>query len=207
MLADRFTPKERQKALEQLLNKEFHAKLKKQNYNKKRYQAAKKIPEKHEEMKFDSLSRYYGNYDSIREKQNAWWKHYYDNLSPVCKKKLLQYYRDYRKICPQYGRAQSIKAANSCRIKWLVLGKIRKHANKWTPQILKDLQQHLESQFKKDMSWNNYGKVWWVTYKVPLSQLDLTNEQDLKLATSIKNMQPERIKDAKKKCGLRRKKD
>lgn len=54
------------------------------------------------------------------------------------------------------------------------------------------LKQHLESQFKPGMSWENYGKVWHVDHKKPLGgkMFDLTNPKDCEVAFHWSNLQP-----------------
>jgi len=54
------------------------------------------------------------------------------------------------------------------------------------------LKQHLESQFKFGMTWENYGKVWHVDHKKPLGGklFDLTNPKDCEIAFNWSNLQP-----------------
>lgn len=54
------------------------------------------------------------------------------------------------------------------------------------------LKQHLESQFKPGMTWENYGKVWHVDHKTPLGgkTFDLTNTRDCEIAFHWSNLQP-----------------
>ena len=58
---------------------------------------------------------------------------------------------------------------------------------------LEQLQQHLESQFKDGMSWDNYGKKGWhIDHICPLSRLHIESIDDptFKFAWSLKNLQP-----------------
>ena len=54
---------------------------------------------------------------------------------------------------------------------------------------ISQLIKHLEEQFKKGMTWKNYGK-WHVDHIKPLSSFDLTNPKQQKLACNYKNLQP-----------------
>lgn len=53
---------------------------------------------------------------------------------------------------------------------------------------LDDLVKHLESKFKKEMNWDNYGSYWHLDHIKPLSWFDLENE--FKEAWSLSNLQP-----------------
>lgn len=54
----------------------------------------------------------------------------------------------------------------------------------------KQLQQHLQSQFTKDMHWNNYGTYWHVDHIVPVSHFDLNNPEHRKLVHHYTNLRP-----------------
>ena len=49
-----------------------------------------------------------------------------------------------------------------------------------------ELKQHLESKFKKGMSWNNYGK-WHVDHVVPVDFFDLTKIEEQKKIPVLPN--------------------
>lgn len=51
------------------------------------------------------------------------------------------------------------------------------------------LRAHIESQFKRGMSWDNYGKVWHIDHIVPVSLFG-TNEDELKRAMNWQNLRP-----------------
>jgi hypothetical protein len=54
-----------------------------------------------------------------------------------------------------------------------------------------ELKQHLESKFLPGMTWNNYGRFGWhIDHIRPLSQFDLTNPEQLKIACHYTNLQP-----------------
>ncbi len=54
----------------------------------------------------------------------------------------------------------------------------------------KELELHLQSQFTKEMQWNNYGTYWHVDHIVPVSHFDLTNEEHCKLVHHWTNLRP-----------------
>jgi hypothetical protein len=54
----------------------------------------------------------------------------------------------------------------------------------------KQLQEHLQSQFTKQIHWNNYGTYWHVDHIVPVSHFDLTNPEHVKLVHHYTNLRP-----------------
>jgi len=52
------------------------------------------------------------------------------------------------------------------------------------------LIKYLESQFKKDWNWDNYGKIWEIDHIIPLSHFDLTNRQEFLKACYYTNLRP-----------------
>jgi hypothetical protein len=55
-----------------------------------------------------------------------------------------------------------------------------------TPQQLRD---HLESQFKRGMTWENHGKVWHIDHIVPVSHFGIT-EDEIARAWNWQNLRP-----------------
>jgi hypothetical protein len=94
----------------------------------------------------------------------------------------------------------------SCMIYYSLRG--NKNNAKWNSLVdfsLQELKIHLEKQFVKGMSWDNYGKKGWeIDHKIPLSvhNFKSANDIDFKKAWSLSNLQPmwgkeNRIKSAK----------
>lgn len=52
------------------------------------------------------------------------------------------------------------------------------------------LKEHIESQFKPGMTWDNHGKEWHIDHIMPLSKFDLTNQHHVRLAMRYTNLQP-----------------
>jgi len=63
---------------------------------------------------------------------------------------------------------------------------------------IQDLQKHLEKQFTKEMSWNNYGQ-WHVDHIRPVSSFDLTDKSQVQECFHYANLQPLWAKDNYKK--------
>jgi hypothetical protein len=75
---------------------------------------------------------------------------------------------------------------------WAFL-KGKKGGRKWESLVgytFNDLQTHLESQFAPEMSFNNYGSVWEIDHKKPLSWFEFNSDEDVKEAWALKNLQP-----------------
>jgi hypothetical protein len=54
----------------------------------------------------------------------------------------------------------------------------------------RELEIYLQSQFTKEMHWNNYGTYWHVDHIVPVSHFDLTNPEHCKLVHHYTNLRP-----------------
>jgi hypothetical protein len=59
------------------------------------------------------------------------------------------------------------------------------------PYTIEELKQHLETQFKDNMTWENYGE-WHVDHKTPISSFNFTSVKDPEFLEcwSLDNLQP-----------------
>jgi len=53
-----------------------------------------------------------------------------------------------------------------------------------------ELAAHIEKQFKRGMSWENYGSKWHVDHITPLSYFDMSNPDDQRRAWNWQNLRP-----------------
>lgn len=60
---------------------------------------------------------------------------------------------------------------------------------------------HFERQFKKGMTWKNYGRVWHVDHIVPCCKFDLTNPRQQTTCFNYLNLQPKFARDNLQKSG------
>lgn len=79
--------------------------------------------------------------------------------------------------------------------KHLQYNKIKKSNRHWEDIVgytLEQLMQHLESQFKSDMSWDNYGVYWHIDHIKPKSWFLYESIQDesFKECWALSNLQP-----------------
>jgi transposase-like protein len=52
------------------------------------------------------------------------------------------------------------------------------------------LKKHMERQFKKGMTWENYGKRWHVDHIIPVSHFDLSNPEEQRASFHFTNLRP-----------------
>jgi hypothetical protein len=57
---------------------------------------------------------------------------------------------------------------------------------------LKDLMNHLEAQFKSNMTWENYGTLWHIDHIIPISwfKFETTDDAEFEKCWSLSNLQP-----------------
>ena len=53
-----------------------------------------------------------------------------------------------------------------------------------------ELADHIEKQFKRGMTWENYGSAWHVDHITPLSYFDMSNLDDQRRAWNWQNLRP-----------------
>lgn len=51
-------------------------------------------------------------------------------------------------------------------------------------------KKYIEKQFKKGMSWDNYGTVWHIDHRIPCSWFNLINPEEQKRCFHYSNLQP-----------------
>lgn len=75
-----------------------------------------------------------------------------------------------------------------------IMGKVKKggteHRNNLTGCTTKQLAKHLESQFKRGMTWDNYGRYWHVDHILPCASFDHTCHRQRAQCWHWTNLQP-----------------
>lgn len=61
----------------------------------------------------------------------------------------------------------------------------------------KDIKNHLEERFTEEMSFDNYGKIWGVSFYIPKRCYKFTNltENEFRKCWSLKNLKPHLLSD------------
>lgn len=115
------------------------------------------------------------------------------NICKECRKSTRRKLSKERKVFDRNINAsiyKSIKLNKSGRIWERVVG-----------HTLNDLKEHLEKQFTKEMSWDNYGNYWWIDKIIPRRAYIYTDvrNNELRKCWCLKNMRPLSKKDCQKK--------
>jgi hypothetical protein len=138
------------------------------------------------------------NKNSIIENKKKWTKLNKDKVINYTK----QYYKDNREqIIKRVVRYRSNKLKTDIKFKLQKnirhrLGKLLKQqtssiAVTFLNCSLEELKTYLESKFQPGMTWDNYGtKGWHIDHIIPLSNFNLTKEDELKKACHYMNLQP-----------------
>ncbi len=70
--------------------------------------------------------------------------------------------------------------------------KSKRHWEDLVGYTVAQLKKHLEKRFTDGMTWDNYGTLWEIDHKVPISvfNFEKPGEIDFRLCWSLKNLQP-----------------
>lgn len=125
------------------------------------------------------------NKEKIKQVISKW---YYDN-----KERHLHKTTQNKKIKKNID--PSFKIADYVRSRILsALKKQRINKNNKTLELIgcsfKQYKQHLESQFKPEMTWENHGEIWEIDHIKPCSSFDLTDIEQQKQCFHYTNTQP-----------------
>lgn len=147
--------------------------------------------------------REYGikNKEKIRERKRL---NYLKNKEEIClkskeyRKTHKEHYRKYFKERSRRKRKDDLgfKLIGNLRSRiWIAVKRQTKGSG--TREILgcsiEFLRKHLESQFKEEMSWDNYGRggrKWQIDHIKPCASFDLTKPEDQRKCFHYSNLQP-----------------
>lgn len=151
---------------------------------------ARKKYQKTDKSRIRNLKLYYKHHTkNLLRKKNYYEKIKKDPVkSKEMRKKVNLYLRKKRNNNPHYRIKQNL----SRRLR-TILNERNFIKNENILEIigcsLDNLKKHLQKKFKKNMSWNNYGK-WHVDHIVPCSKFDLTDVKQQRICFNYKNLQP-----------------
>jgi len=156
----------------------------------------------------DKIKEYLNNYNKInKEKCRNYNKNYYENNK--------EYYILHRKnrdknVIKQYKINSKLYKLNWSKAKYKtdihykisqllrirLIDALKNKVNKLQSSIkllgcsLDECKQHLESQFKPEMTWENHGKIWEIDHIKPCASFDLTKLEEQEKCFHYSNLQP-----------------
>jgi len=173
--------------------KQRHKKYRDANKDKIKKQSKKYYVEHLEERKI---------YNKIDWAEN---KEYYQQYREENREQIREYKRSY---CKE-RRKNDIAFKILCNLRGRLSHAIKDRKKSASTKKLigcsiKDLKQHLQSQFRKDMNWDNYGykkgvRCWEIDHIIPCASFDLINKSEQQKCFHYSNLQPLWAKENKEK--------
>jgi hypothetical protein len=158
----------------------------------RRYFGGKKVADKkYYESNKEKITQYYSEWkenkkEYLKEYQKKWREENRDKL----KKTKRDYERNRKASDPLYKLISNFRTAI-----YQVLKESNIEKNKHYFEILQytpeSLIKHLESQFKNNMNWDNYGE-WHVDHKLPITSFNIQEmgDEEFMRCWSLENLQP-----------------
>lgn len=142
-------------------------------------------------------------YEAHKEYKQKYSRQYWNkNKAKLLEKKRL-YQKSHRAMINanvRKNRAFKYKTDPAFKLKRLLRRALYGHIKYATKKVSKllylgctaqELKVHIESQFKKGMTWQNWSKTGWhIDHIRPISSFDFTDIEQVKLACHYKNLQP-----------------
>lgn len=120
-------------------------------------------------------------------------EYYYNNKENMNKKAILR--RNNKRQNDPYFKLQDSMRSRIRRVIKDDYG----HKNKKTLELLgcsfDYFKQWLESQFEKNMTWNNYGNYWHIDHILPCAEFDLRNSEEQEICFHYTNLRPLEAKE------------
>jgi hypothetical protein len=101
-----------------------------------------------------------------------------------------EYYRKKRKSNPQYRLASNMRRMVHFALTRSCGYRMAGRTFDLIGCSIEHLKKHLESQFDKEMLWQNYGSHWHVDHRLPLAMFDLSDPNQQRLAFHFENLRP-----------------
>lgn len=142
-----------------------------------------------EQMLKEKQKYYLANKETLRLKKKA----YYDSNKSKVIAKNLSYINTRSKVDVEYRLSRRLRSRLNLAIRNEYKGGL---AVKELGCSISDFKEYLESKFQEGMTWDNYGlKGWHIDHINPLSNFDLLDDSQIKLACHYTNLQPLWAKD------------
>ena len=110
--------------------------------------------------------------------------------TPEAKEQRNKWFRDYSKQRIAGNPSLRVMQAVRARFKKILNGKRLGSARELLGCSGDDLRHHLERQFKRGMSWANYGSHWHIDHIIPCSSFDHTNPKQRAQCWHWTNLRP-----------------
>ncbi|TSC53742.1 MAG: hypothetical protein LiPW31_312 [Microgenomates group bacterium LiPW_31] len=123
------------------------------------------------------------------QKNPEYKKEYQEHMKEYIKKYMNNYLKQRREEDPKFRLDQNMRNLIYHSLKG------KKAGRRWEALVdytLRDLMEHLESQFDENMTWENYGNYWHVDHVCPRSLFRYTFPEDpeFKKCWALENLQP-----------------
>jgi hypothetical protein len=176
----------------------------KHNRQSKQYHASHKKEQSEWQKKYD--------FDHKEEKKQYHKQHHIKHKEEINQKSKQWYQKNKIKVMQRnkIRRHTNIKYKMICYLRARL--RIARKNNQKSGSAVRDLgcsieflKQYIESLFKPEMTWENYGfRGWHIDHIIPLSSFDLTNREEFLKACHYTNLQPlwakENIQKSNKLC-------
>lgn len=138
------------------------------------------------------------NIDKIKEYKRRQYIEYKKEIDAGLREKQVkdkERYREYFRKRRETDISYKLRCAVRGRLRGYIKGKsVSKKVIELTGCNMEELRNHIESQFKDGMSWDNYGGYrnngWNIDHIKPCSMFDFTKEEQLKECFHYTNLQP-----------------
>jgi len=127
-------------------------------------------PDRHKEIKKNAFKKYMS--------------------SPENQDKRREYDREYVKQKRQNDVEYQIKDSVGSMVYYHLKERKSEHTIEYLGCPIKEYIVYLENMFLPEMNWDNYGIVWEIDHKIPLSSFDLKQEEAIYESFNYKNTQP-----------------
>ena len=167
--------------------KEYKKKYKQDNIDK--------VKIYHKKYNYDNKERICQNrkeyYQNNKEKYKEYHKKYIKENKENIKKYNNEYSKNKRKIDIHYKLRSNVSSLISNKLKRKLSSKNNNSIIDFLSYTINDLMKHLEKQFTKGMSWDNYGK-WHIDHIKPDSLFNYKSidDKEFQECWSLKNLQP-----------------
>ena len=143
------------------------------------------------------------NNDKIKKHKKTWYNKYKDKsikqYSKDNKEKIKKYHKEYGPNYEKKRRVKDIKFKLRMNVSCLIRGRLKKRLSSkkgkatfnFLPYTIDDLIKHLEQQFTKGMTWDNYGQ-WHIDHIKPdsLFHYKSVDDKEFQECWALKNLQP-----------------